>query len=210
VPCGTYYDWKKIDIPCDSSRGVPSTSPSVSSIPTFSSPPSIHPSASSRPSTPPSLVPSTIASIPPSSAPTLFPDCSCGVGEFKFELELRIDNRPHQTSWKIEDGNGEILASESGYNWGEKWTIFNYEYCLPVGCYDFVIDDSYGDGICCASDYFDDGSFDDYFLDYYGVVEIDDLDGYYEGSIYGLKEVFHGGNFQFNAIENFCGEDLCA
>ena len=66
-------------------------------------------------------------------------------------------------------------------------TTFNYEYCLPVGCYDFVIDDSWGDGICCS---------------YYNV-------GYYEGSIYGWKEVFNGGDFGSQAIEHFCGEDLC-
>jgi len=132
------------------------------------------------PSTPPSLVPTS------SSAPTITPDCSCGVGEFKFELELRTDWNPGETSWQIEDENGDILVTiETAYN--EQWTIFNYEYCLPVGCHDFVINDSYGDGICC-------GIF---------------VDGYYKASVYGWKEVFNGGNFQFNAIENFCGEDLC-
>ena len=140
----------------------------------------------------PNRVPSAAPSI--SSSPTITHDCSCGVGEFKFELELRTDFYPDETSWQIEDGNEDILHSESGYDWpDDEITIFNYEYCLPVGCYDFVIDDSAGDGICCLSDYYDD----------------DDLDGYYEGSIYGWKEVFHGGNFQFNAIEHFCGEDLC-
>ena len=43
----------------------------------------------------------------------------------------------------------EILFIE-GYHWYEDFTIFNYEYCLPVGCYDFVIHDSFGDGICCS------------------------------------------------------------
>jgi len=56
-----------------------------------------------------------------------------------------------------------------------------------VGCYDFVIDDRFGDGICCGS---------------WG-------DGYYKGSVYGRKEVFNGGNFNETAIEHFCGEDLC-
>jgi len=78
-----------------------------------------------------------------------------------------------------------------------------------VGCYDFVIDDSYGDGICCFRDYVEDDFFLDNYLDYYGVEEIDDLDGYYAGSMYGWKEVFRGGNFEFNAIEHFCGEDVC-
>ena len=188
--CDAYYDPWKIDIPCDPNRGVPSAVPSISLRPTSSSPPTT--------SSPPSLSPSS------SSFPTITPDCSCGFGEFKFELELRTDRFPGETSWKIEDWDGVILHSESGYN--EQLTIFNHEYCLPVGCYDFVIEDSFGDGLCCLSDYYDDGYFYD---DYFGVEEIDDFDGYYEGSVYGWKEVFHGGNFQFNATEHFCGEDVC-
>jgi len=131
------------------------------------------------PSTSPSisLVPST------SSAPTITPDCSCGVGEFKFELELKTDIIPWETSWRIEDENGDILHSEFGYKFNDVFTTFNYEYCLPVGCYDFVIDDSWGDGICC--------------------------NGYYKASIYGWKEVFNGDEFGRQAIEHFCGEDVC-
>jgi len=198
--CDAHFDPDKIDILCDPSRGVPSAVPSILSSPTLSSSiSSLVPSTT--PSTPPSLVPSS------SSAPTSAPDCSCGVGEFKFELELKTDWFPNETSWQIEDGNGDILVSESGYDYhGEQLTTFNYEYCLPVGCYDFVIEDSFGDGLCCLSDYYDDGYFYD---DYFGVEEIDDFDGYYEGSVYGWKEVFHGGNFQFNATEHFCGEDVC-
>jgi len=155
--CDAYFDPRKIDIPCDPSRGVPSSVPSISSSPTSS------------------------------SAPTIHPDCSCGVGEFKFEFELKTDKYPQETSWKIEDVNGDILhfVNRGGYN--EQFQIFNQEFCLPVGCHDFVIDDSFGDGICC-------GSFGD---------------GYYKGSIYGWKEVFNGGDFVFQAIEHFCGEDVC-
>jgi len=53
-----------------------------------------------------------------------------------------------------------------------------------VGCHDFVIDDSFSDGMCC--------------------------NGYFKGSIYGWKEVFNGGGrFGSQAIEHFCGEDVC-
>jgi len=146
----------------------------------------LSPTSSSAPSTSPSALPSFIPTS--SSAPTIFPDCSCGVGEFKFELELKTDWYPDETSWEISDDTGEIRVSvdEGGYD-GEHLTTFNYEYCLPVGCYDFVIDDSYNDGICCG----------------WGG------DGYYKGSFYGRKEVFNGGEFGSQAIEHFCGEDLC-
>jgi len=133
----------------------------------------------------PSAVPSISYSPTSSSAPTFY-DCSCGVGEFKFELELKTDEYPGETSWKIQNENGDILHSESRYNWNEQLTTFNYEYCLPVGCHDFIIDDRVRDGICC-----------------------DEGEGYYKGSIYGRKEVFNGGDFQLNAIEHFCGEDVC-
>ena len=67
------------------------------------------------------------------------------------------------------------------------FTIHRESYCLPVGCYDFVIYDSNGDGI------------DD----------LDGFDGYYKGTLYGRKEVFSGGDFEDEATESFCGEDLC-
>jgi len=170
--CDAYYDPWKIDIDCDPNRGVPSTAPSVSSSPSSSSPPTT--------SSPPTLSPTS------SSAPTLTPDCSCDVGEFMFHLELGMDEWPWETSWRIEDENKDILVTnETAYN--EQFGIFIHEYCLPVGCHNFVIEDSIGDGICC------------------GVSG----DGYYKGSIYGWKEVFDGGEFGDQAIEKFCGEDVC-
>jgi len=104
------------------------------------------------------------------------------VGEFKFELELR--RWSNNISWGIKDENGDIIVSESEYIHVN--TIFNYEYCLPMGCYDFIVDDSYGGGLCCDWD-----------------------DGYYKGSVNGRIEVFDGGEFGSQAIEHFCGEDLC-
>jgi len=157
-------------MPCDEGRGVPSAVPSISLIPSSYSPPTIALSASLNPS---------------SLAPTPINDCRCEPGNFKFHLELKMDDWPGDTSWRIQDDNGDILHNETGYT--KDFKIFNYEYCLPVGCYNFIIDDSFGDGICCG---------------YYG-------DGYYRGSVYGWEEVFDGGQFRFEAVENFCGEDLC-
>jgi len=185
--CDEYFDPDKIDIPCGTL--FPSSTPSVSLRPTLSPPPS------TTPSTPPSCNPTS------SSVPTLFPDCSCEPGEFKFELELKTDFYPNETSWQIQDVNGGIFAQNPEYS--EHFEIFIHDYCLPAGCYNFVIYDSFGDGLCCG--YYN----DDFFLDYFGVEDIDDFDGYYKGSVYGWKEAFDGGEFVFQAIENFCGEDLC-
>jgi len=169
--CDEYFDPGKIDIPCDD--GAPSAAPSKSSSPTSSSEPS------TAPSTPPSSNPTS------SSVPTLPHDCSCDVGEFKVEVELKTDEWPGETSWKIQDENGYILAEDPEYN--EQFKIFTHDYCLPVGCYDFNITDSAWDGICCSEG-----------------------DGYYKGIVYGRKKVFEGGRFEFQAIENFCGEDVCS
>ena len=119
-----------------------------------------------------------------SSAPNWVPDCSCGAGEFKFQLELKTDLAPGEISWKIQDENGDILFTDPEYS--EEHTIFSYKYCLPVGCYDFIIKDSVDDGICCGNG-----------------------EGYYNGTIYGWDEVFFGGDFGSQAIESFCGDDKC-
>jgi len=160
---------------CPFATRIPSLSPSVSSLPSSS------PSTSQNPTTPPTLLPSQNPTL--SSAPTFY-DCSCEPGEFKFGIQLKTDQYPSETSWEVRNGNGDILfTNEIAYS--ERFEVYNHDYCLVVGCYDFMIDDSYGDGICCG--------------------------GYYEGLLYGRKEVFSGaGNFGFNEIQSFCGEDVCA
>mgnify|MGYP000577888267 CR=1 FL=1 len=42
------------------------------------------------------------------------------------------------------DGSDEILTANAD------GSTVNETYCLPDGCYDFVITDAYGDGICCS------------------------------------------------------------
>jgi len=99
-------------------------------------------------------------------------------------------------SWTLQYENGDIFHSESGYDYyGEQLTTFHHDCCLPVGCYDFVIDNSWGDGICGISDYYDDGYYDDgyyddYFFDYYDIERIDDFDGYWKGRVYVVGKRF--------------------
>ncbi len=62
-------------------------------------------------------------------------------------LTIVLDNYPGETSWRIDDGST-ILASGSGYSGAGSTVVENIT--LPDGCYNFVIFDSYGDGICCA------------------------------------------------------------
>ena len=61
-------------------------------------------------------------------------------------LTLVTDNYGSETSWTL-SGPGGTVATGNGY--GNNQTITE-TFCLPDGCYDFTINDSYGDGICCA------------------------------------------------------------
>ena len=100
-----------------------------------------------------------------------------------------MDWNLHETSWNLQNENGNILYNAGPYRrFLEKFKTFNYEYCLPVGCYDFTIQDSHGDGLS------DGGIFN--------------IDGYYKGRLYWREdEIFSGINFGFEAIESFCGKE---
>ncbi|AHM61195.1 hypothetical protein D770_14705 [Flammeovirgaceae bacterium 311] len=77
---------------------------------------------------------------------TTTPPASCSTNEVK--LKLLLDNFPTETSWQLSSSNGSIVASGGPYN--TAGATINETFCLPDGCYDFVITDSYGDGICCS------------------------------------------------------------
>lgn len=63
-------------------------------------------------------------------------------------LNLVFDNYGSETSWSVVDANGNTIASGNGYADGD--ASYNEDLCLTDGCYDFIINDGYGDGICCS------------------------------------------------------------
>ena len=63
-------------------------------------------------------------------------------------LNLNFDNYASETSWTLKNSSGQTVASGSGYSNGD--ASITETFCLPAGCYDFTINDSYGDGICCS------------------------------------------------------------
>lgn len=72
-----------------------------------------------------------------------------------FQLNLLVDDYPEETTWDVRDGNT-ILASGGPYGNLDDGSLVVEEFCLPEGCFDFVIYDEEDDGICCG---YGDGSY---------------------------------------------------
>ncbi len=56
------------------------------------------------------------------------------------------DRYPSEISWEIIDAQGNIVFEGADYTADVSQSR---EICIDPGCYDFIIRDSYGDGICC-------------------------------------------------------------
>ena len=65
-------------------------------------------------------------------------------------FELKTDNYPEETTWKVTNSAGTILYSGGPYS-GQPNTVFNETWTIDdLDCYTFSIYDVYGDGICCT------------------------------------------------------------
>ncbi|WP_299098055.1 immunoglobulin-like domain-containing protein [uncultured Winogradskyella sp.] len=66
-------------------------------------------------------------------------------------LSITFDNYPEETAWSVVDASGSTVASGGTYGSQADGSTLTIDVgCLDVGCYDFVITDTYGDGICCS------------------------------------------------------------
>jgi len=65
------------------------------------------------------------------------------------ELNLLTDDNAAETSWSILTMDGyELINSEQPY---ENNTLYKEIHCVPEACFEFVIFDAAGNGLCCAS-----------------------------------------------------------
>lgn len=64
-------------------------------------------------------------------------------------LTLVFDNYPEETSWQILSGTT-VLAAGGTYGSQPDGATLVTNICLPDGCFNFVISDAYGDGMCCS------------------------------------------------------------
>jgi len=60
-------------------------------------------------------------------------------------LNILTDNYPSETTWKIDDSDGNQLYA--GGNYTSKYTSYEFQECFMLGSYIFKIFDSYGDGM---------------------------------------------------------------
>ena len=107
-------------------------------------------------------------------------DGSCTYPCTDVTVTILTDNYPAETTWAVTDESGAAVMSGGPYS--TSGTTFTSTACLEVGCYNLIVNDSFGDGICCA----------------YG-------NGSYTVSIDGTA-VVTGGEFSSTITENFCVE----
>jgi regulation of enolase protein 1 (concanavalin A-like superfamily) len=75
------------------------------------------------------------------------PPVSCN--DNALELDLSFDTFSSETSWEITDANGFEVAAGGNYS-GLGNTNLTEDICLPDGCYELTVFDSFDDGMCCS------------------------------------------------------------
>ena len=78
--------------------------------------------------------------------------CSAPCEDNVFTLELNFDSFADENSWEVKDENGNTVASNSYTSSADNTTV-QEPLCLPDGCYELYIFDSFGDGIFGTGDY---------------------------------------------------------
>ena len=71
----------------------------------------------------------------------------CPTGSVSIKIVLTTDNYSAETSWQLKDKFGVVLLSNGTLT---NATTFSDSICVAsAGCLSFVLNDSFGDGICC-------------------------------------------------------------
>jgi Lysyl oxidase len=86
------------------------------------------------------------------SALTLLTTClfsqPCQSGESTVVVEILTDDWPLETAWELRDASSGAIYASVDYNTYEQFTLYTTEICIPEDlCTEFIIYDSYGDGI---------------------------------------------------------------
>ncbi len=106
----------------------------------------------------------------------------CPCNGVNMELTLVLDDYPSETTWEVVDDATSAVVASGGSYIGQDFQTVVESFCLPYGCYEFTIFDSYGDGICCG---FGNGSY-----------SLEDVDN--------STVIASGGDFNSSETTNFC------
>ncbi|GFH49871.1 hypothetical protein CTEN210_06347 [Chaetoceros tenuissimus] len=124
---------------------APSTAPTSS--PTAAPTKFPTPNPTLPPTNPPSQAPTSSPTNAPTAAVTSSPTSSGGCDVVS--VEILTDNYPGETSWQLTDATSAVVLSGGGYTASS--TTITSEVCVDDWTsLSFTINDSYGDGICCA------------------------------------------------------------
>ncbi|GJM35034.1 MAG: hypothetical protein DHS20C18_40350 [Saprospiraceae bacterium] len=111
------------------------------------------------------------------------------LGGVDVTLQLNFDPYPPETSWQLEDENGNIIYTGGPYTNIEPFGSTTENWCLELeGCYTFTIFDTYGDGM---SSMFGNGSYNITFE---------------ESTLASITNA----NFGFEESNDFCISDPCS
>ena len=80
-------------------------------------------------------------------ADAVIDDGSCVSDGVNVTMTTVLDEYPEEFSWILADESGAEVWSGGPYD-GQEGTVVETT-CLPAGCYDLTVTDSFGDGICC-------------------------------------------------------------
>jgi len=82
---------------------------------------------------------------------------SAFIDAVEYNVTLVLDDYGSETTWYVENEDGDVLYSDGPYGAGGGWgsdgtdgQIEESDLCLGNGCYTFVIEDTADDGICCG------------------------------------------------------------
>lgn len=92
-----------------------------------------------------------IADLNPLNDTTVSSFIEASTYNIKVNLEIFTDNNPNQTTWQFKNSAGTVIASGGPYTGQANTLIQQVINFNETGCYRFVINDSGGNGICCAS-----------------------------------------------------------
>ena len=72
---------------------------------------------------------------------------SATIGGQDIQIDINTDCWGSEITWTIEDVNSNVLASGGPYADVTGGELISTTVCLAIDCYDFIINDSYGDGM---------------------------------------------------------------